>query len=85
MFSVKPNLNGDPMTAVAKGAINLIDGSEFWILSGINMRFDSGRQNGEFRFHTIIQPGTPYPSDEPVTTLKLRRPDKINPFWFGNL
>ncbi len=76
-------LNGDPMTAVAKGAINLIDG--FGVLDFVRhqyaVRIRDGK-TGEFRFHTIIQPGTPYPSDEPVTTLKIKA-SRQNQSLFG--
>lgn len=66
-------LNGDPMTAVAKGAMNLVDG--FGVLDFVRHQYavrirDS--KTGEFRFQPIIQPGTPYPSNEPVSTLKIK-------------
>lgn len=66
-------LNGDPMTAVAKGAMNLIDG--FGVLDFVRHQYairirDS--KTGEFRFQPIIQPGTPYPSNEPVASLKIK-------------
>lgn len=66
-------LAGDPMTAVAIGAANFSHG--FGILDFVRHQYAirvRDHATGEYRFQPVIEPGTNYPSEQAVCSLKIR-------------